>query len=100
LIKTQISAAVHRPPQASLPIPSTSKIPPYANMSEDIQSTAPSTPPKYVEGKKGMSQRRPVLTTKLASETFLEVKILSLYTASKDAGEEHNLQTKILQLRA
>ncbi|CAI6365430.1 unnamed protein product [Macrosiphum euphorbiae] len=49
-------------------------------------------------GKKGVS-RRPALTTTLQSETFLEAKKLSLDASSRDAGEEHKLQMKILRLR-
>lgn len=97
MMKTRISAALRQPPQASLPIPSTSKTTPYANISEDIPHE--STPPKVVEGKKGVSRRRPVLTTTLAAETLLEAKKLSLDAISRVARAEHTLQMKILQLR-
>lgn len=101
MMKTQISAALRQPPKASLPIPSTSKITPYANtrMSEDIQPTAVLTPPKDVEDKKGVSRRRPVLNTTLASEKFLEAKKLSIEAMSRDAGEEHKMQMEILKLK-
>lgn len=46
-----------------------------------------------------MSRRRPVLNTTLASDTFLETKKLSLDAMSRDAGEEHKMQMKILKLK-
>lgn len=99
MMKTQISPALRQPPKASLPIPFTSKISTYANMSEDIQPTAVLTPPNDVDGKKGVSRRRPVLNTTLASDKFLEAKKLSLDAMSRDAGEEHKVQMKILKLK-
>lgn len=99
MMKTQISAALRQPPKASLPIPSTSKLSTYDNTSGDIQPTAVLTPPNDVDGKKGVSRRRPVLNTTLASETFLEAKKLSLDAMSRDAGEEHKVQMKILKLK-
>lgn len=98
MMKTQISVVLHQPPQTSLPIPSTSEIPPYAYMSKNVQRTAATIPPKAVEGKKSVSQRRPVMTTILALEKCLEAKKLSL-EASRDAGEEPKLLMKILRLR-
>jgi len=68
-------------------------------MSEDIQASAVLTPPNDVDGKKGVSRRRPVLNTTLASETFLEAKKLSLDAMNRDAGEEHQVQMKILKLK-
>ncbi|XP_060855381.1 uncharacterized protein LOC132933063 [Metopolophium dirhodum] len=102
MMKTQISAALRQPPKASLPIPSTSKMSTNitnANMSKDIQPITVLTPPKNVDGKKGVSRRRPTLNTTLASETFLEAKKLSLDAMSRDAGEEHKVQMKILKLK-
>ncbi|XP_008180281.1 uncharacterized protein LOC103308529 [Acyrthosiphon pisum] len=102
MMKTQISAALRQPPKASLPIPSTSKMSTNitnANMSEDIQPITVLTPPKDVDGKKGVSRRRPVLNTTLASETFLEAKKLSLDAMSRDAVEEFKVQMKILKLK-
>jgi len=58
------------------------------------QSTAVLTPPNDVDGKKGVSRRRSVLNTTLASEIFLEAKKLSLDAMSRDAGEEHNKHFK------
>jgi len=55
MMKTQISAALRQPPKASISIPSTSKMSTYDYMSEDFQPTAVLTPPKYIDGKKGVS---------------------------------------------
>lgn len=99
MMKTQISAALRQPPKASISIPSTSKMSTYDYLSEDFQPTAVLTPPKNIDGKKGGSRRRPVLNTTLASETFFEAKKLSLNAMSKDAGEEHKVQMKILKLK-
>lgn len=99
MMKTQISAALRQPPKASLPIPPTLKVSTYANMSEGIQPTAVLTPPKDEGSKKGVSRRRPVLNTTLASETLLETKKLSIDAMSRDAEEEHKMQMKILKLK-